>query len=151
MMARVYLRKTLTGFSPADEESAELLRKYKLGEVYRADVVKPRSYRHHKMCMALLSLTFSNQETYSNFDDFRKAVTLAAGHSREFTSLDGEIIREVGSLSYDALDEVEFSELFPKMMAVCCHILKGIGEEELEAEVSKYAGQHYGMMGRETA
>ena len=43
---------------------------------------------------------------------------LAAGHSREFTSLDGEIIREAGSLSYDALDEVQFSELFPKMMAV---------------------------------
>jgi len=147
-MARMYLKKTLSGFMPADEQSAELLRKYKLGEVYRADVVKPRSYQHHKLCMALLSVTFSNQDAYSNFDDFRKAVTLAAGHSREFTSLDGEIIREAGSLSYDALDEVEFGLLFPKMMAVCCHILKGINADELEAEVSRYAGQHYGMMER---
>jgi len=145
-MARLYLKRTLSGFSPADDPSTELWKKFKLGEVYRADVVKPRSYQHHKLCMALLSLTYQNQEQYTNFDDFRKAVTLAAGHSREFVSLDGEIIREPGSLAYDALDEVQFGELMPKMMAVCCAVLKGMNEHDLEAEVSRYAGIHYGMV-----
>lgn len=145
-MARLYLKRTLSGFVPADDPSTELWKKYRLGEVYRADVVKPRSYQHHKLCMALLSLTYQNQEQYASFDDFRKAVTLAAGHSREFVSLDGEIIREPGSLAYDALDEVQFSELFPKLMAVCCAVLKDMNADELEAEVSRYAGTHYGMV-----
>lgn len=143
-MARLYLRKTLRGFEPADEEGAERWRNYKLGEVYRADVVKPRSYQHHKLCMALLTLTFQNQEQYTNFDDFRKAVALAAGHSSEFVAIDGEIMRIPGSISYDALDEVEFTDVFKRMMAVCCSVLKSVSMDELEAEVSRYAGEHYG-------
>ena len=77
-MARLYLKKTLRGFEPADEPSLEAWKKFKQGEVYRADVVKPRSYQHHKLCFALLNLTYVNQERWSNFESFRKAVAIAA-------------------------------------------------------------------------
>lgn len=139
-MARLYLKRTLSGFVPADEPSAELARKYKTGEVYRADVVKPRSYAHHKLAFALLNLTFSNQERYGNFDDFRKAVAMAAGHSREYVGIDGEIWREAGSLSYDALDEVEFTRVMASMMTICAQILD-VTEPELAGEVSRYADE----------
>ncbi len=145
-MARLYLRKTLSGFIPADEPSLELARKYKLNEVYRADVVKPRSYQHHKLIMALLNLTFANQELYTNFEMFRKAVAVAAGHVDELVTVDGEIIKLPKSLNYDTLDEVEFTTVSGAMMTVCCRLLKGIGAEELEAEVSKYADDHYGAV-----
>lgn len=144
-MARLYLRKSLTGFVPADEETRELGRKYKLGEIYRADVVKPRSYQHHKLCMALLNLTFLNQEKYDNFEMFRKAIALAAGHCEVITTIDGEVLTIPGSLSYDALDEVEFTKVFTAMMTVCCGIL-GVTAPILEAEVSKYADNNYGRV-----
>lgn len=144
-MARIYLRKTLTGFEPADDEARELHRKYKLGEVYRADVVKPRSYQHHKLCMALLALTFQNQEQFTNFDLFRKAVAFDAGHRTSFVTLDGEVIEGPGSLSYDALDEVDFTRVFGAMMTICCRIL-GVTAPTLEAEVSRYADEHYGQV-----
>lgn len=143
-MARLYLRKTLSGFAPADEPSADLAKKYKIGEVYRADVVKPRSYQHHKLCFALLNLTYSNQERYSNFEDFRKAVAIAAGHTEELVTLHGEIIRLPASLSYDSLDEITFTQVFGAMMTVCAEILGGLGRDELEAEVSKYCDENYG-------
>jgi hypothetical protein len=142
-MARLYLKKTLTGFVPADEETRELGRKYKLGEIYRADVVKPRSYQHHKLCMALLNLTFLNQEQYDNFEKFRKAIAMEAGHVEEMVTIHGEVIRIPGSLSYEALDEVEFTKVFTAMMTVCCRIL-GVTAPILEAEVSKYADNNYG-------
>ena len=63
-MATLYLTRTLTGFQPADEHSREIWKKYKLGEEYRADVVKPRNYKFHKLCFALLQMTFENQEQY---------------------------------------------------------------------------------------
>lgn len=142
-MARLYLKRTLSGFVPADEPSAELARKYKTGEVYRADVVKPRSYQHHKLCMALLTLTYQNQERYTNFDMFRKAVALEAGHVNEIIKLDGEVVLEPGSLSYDALDEVEFTRVMASMMTICAQILD-VTEPELAGEVSRYADEHYG-------
>lgn len=142
-MARLYLRRTLTGFSPADEPSADIARKYKVGEIYRADIVKPRSYQHHKLCMALLTLTYQNQERYTSFDMFRKAVALEAGHVNEIIKLDGEVVLEPGSLSYDALDEVEFTRVMASMMTICAQILD-VTEPELAGEVSRYADEHYG-------
>lgn len=142
-MARLYLKRTLRGFEPADEPSAELCRKYKQGEVYRADVVKPRSYQHHKLCFALLTLTYQNQERYTDFESFRKAVTMAAGHTEELITIHGEIIRLPKSISYDALDEVEFTQVFGAMMNVCAEIL-GLTAPELEPEVSRYCNENYG-------
>jgi len=145
-VAQLYLKRTLNGFAPADEPSMEACRRYKLGEVYRADVVKPRSYQHHKLCMALLNLTYGNQERYSSFEHFRKAVAIEAGHVEEFIGLDGAIYLQPKSISYGALDEVEFTAVFRSMMTVCCKILGDMGYDELEGEVSKYADQHYGSV-----
>jgi hypothetical protein len=138
-VARLYLKKTLRGFEPADEPSQEAWKKYKLGEVYRGDVVKPRSYKHHKQIMALLTLTFENQDRYGDFESFRKAVAMAAGHTEELVTLHGEIVRLPASISYDALDEVEFTQVAGAMMTVCCQILGDIGAYELQAEISRYA------------
>jgi hypothetical protein len=142
-MARLYLKKTLRGFEPADEPTLEAWKKYKTGEIYRGDVVKPRSYKHHKLCFALLNLTYLNQEQWKDFESFRKAVAIAAGHTEELVTVDGEIVYLPKSLSYDALDEIEFTAVFGAMMTVCCRIL-GVGSSELEAEVSRYADENYG-------
>jgi len=142
-MARLYLKKTSRGFEPADEPSMELWRKYKVGETYRADVVKPRSYQHHKLCFALLNLTYANQERWTDFESFRKAIAIAAGHTEELVTVHGEIIRLPKSLSYDALDEVEFTQVFSAMMNVCAEIL-GLTAPELEPEVSRYCNENYG-------
>ena len=144
-MARIYLKRTLTGFAPADEPSREIWAKYKVGETYRGDVVKPRSYAHHKLIMSLLNLTYDNQEQYSDFESFRKSVAVEAGHTDDLVLLSGEIVKLPRSISYDELDEVEFTRVAGAMMSVCCKILKNIGADELEAEVSKYADEHYGQ------
>jgi hypothetical protein len=143
-MARLYLKKTLSGFAPADEPSRELWTKYKLGEVYRADVVKPRSYQHHKLAFALLNLTYENQERYPTFELFRKAIAIAAGHTEELITVEGEVLQLPKSISYDSLDEIEFTKVFGSMMTVCAKLLHGMGLEELEAEVSRYADENYG-------
>ena len=139
-MARMYLRKTLSGFVPVDEPSLEVFRKYKVGDTYRADVFKPRNYESHKLCFALLQLTYQNQERWTDFDDFRKAVAMAAGHTRELLTVSGEVIMLPGSLSFDALDEIEFSKVFGAMMSICADIL-GLTRPDLQAEVDRYASE----------
>lgn len=148
-MARLYLKRTLTGFIPADEPSLDLSRKYKVGETYRADVVKPRSYQHHKLCMALLNLTYTNlphqwEQRYPTFDAFRYAIAEAAGHFIQYVTLEGEVKQMPKSISYDAIpDDVEFGRVMGAMMTVCAKLLD-MAESELAGEVSKYADQHYG-------
>lgn len=149
-MARMYLKRTLTGFVPADEPSQDLMRKYSIGNVYKADVVKPRSYKHHKLCFALLNLTYENlPEKYANsyptFDLFRYAVALESGHCESFVSLQGTIETRPKSISYDAIpDDVEFGRVMASMMTICANILR-MEHSDLEAEVARYADQHYGV------
>lgn len=144
VMAKVFLKKTLRGFEPADEASQEEMRRFKVGSIVKADVTKPRSYQHHKLAFSLLTITFKNQERYVAFPSFRKAVALAAGHFEEIMTLEGEIIRVPGSLSYDALDQVEFEPVFARMMRVCAdEFLGGIDQATLRAEVEQYAAEHF--------
>jgi hypothetical protein len=143
---QLYLKKTLSGFEPADDHARALHRRYKLGETYRAEIVKPRSYRHHCLCLALLNLTFDNQDRYEDFDSFRKAVAIAAGHVDELITLQGEVLHVPKSISYDAIpDDVTFGRVMSKMMDICSGILGNMDRYELQAEVSKYAMDHYGV------
>jgi hypothetical protein len=148
-MARIFLKKTLTGFAPADGASEILHHKYKLHEVYRADIVKPRSYHHHKLCMALLSLTYENlpekyAKCYASFDQFRYAVAEEAGHAESYVSLHGEIKTRARSISYDEIpDDVEFGQVMAAMMTVCARILE-MEAPLLADEVARYADAHYG-------
>jgi hypothetical protein len=148
-MARLHLKRVLTGFVPADEPSLTLLRKYKVGGVYRADLVRPRNYKHLCLIMALLNLTYEHlpekyARSYASFNQFRYAVAEASGHVESYISLEGEIKTMPGSVSYDAIpDDVEFGKVAAAMMTVCARILE-MSEPDLAAEVSKYADAHYG-------
>lgn len=141
-----YLRKTLQGWVPACEQAQAIHKRMPVGRICRADIVQPRNYRHHCLFMALLDLTFQNQERHTNDQDFRRAVAFEAGHVREFMTLDGEILRIPLSYSYDEIpDEAEFTKAFGAAMTVCAKILHDMDLEELEAEVSRYADEHYGI------
>lgn len=148
-MARMFLKRTLSGFVPADEASLELCKKFRQGEAYRADVVKPRSYQHHKLCLALLNLTYDNlpekfAKSYASFDQFRYAVAEESGHVESYVSLQGEIKTKPRSISYDEIpDDVEFGRVMAAMMTVCARILD-VTEPLLAIEVSRYADAHYG-------
>lgn len=135
----IFLTKTLNGFVAADEPSKLALRRYKVGDTLRADVKKPRNYTHHKQYFALLNLTFENQSKYANFEHFRKAVQIEAGHVDEIITLQGEVVFIPKSIDYSTLDELEFSVLFSQAMAVCARILGDLDLDDLRVEVERYA------------
>lgn len=145
-MSKGFVRKTLTGWSPADDNTREIHKRQKPGQMYRMDIVQPRNYKHHCLFMALMDLTFQNQEKYTDFRMFRRAVALEAGHVDTVITLDGEVHLVPLSYSYDELpDEHEFTKEFGAAMNVCSKILGGLGLGELQGEVSKYAVEHYGL------
>lgn len=151
-MARVFLKRTVDGFVPADAAAEELCGKFKVGEQYRADIVKPRSLHHHRLFMALLQLTFQNQERYTDPRAFRREVARQAGHVEEHVTADGEVIEIPLSYDFDTVpDQVEFHQKFARAMSVCANMMHGLGVEELEAELSRYCDDMYGAGWQEAA
>lgn len=143
-MAKIFQKRTLSGWIPADEESQAVWRKQKLGEVYHGGFAKPRNYKHHCLFMCLLNeVTYPNQEAYTDAKMFRRAVALEAGFVDVVISLDGETKFVPKSYSYEELpDEEEFTKEFGKAMAVCAAILHHTCAD-LEDEVSRYASEQY--------
>ena len=135
----IFLTRTLAGLVPADEAAKQAVRRWKMGETLKCSVRKPRCYTNHKKYFALLSLTFENQDKYTSFEHFRKAVQIAAGHVDELITLDGEITLMPKSIAYDALDEMEFSKVFGETMTVCAKILGDLDLDDLRLEVERYA------------
>lgn len=135
----IFLTRTLAGLVPADEAAKQAVKRWKIGETLKCSVRKPRCYTNHKKYFALLSLTFENQDKYTSFEHFRKAVQIAAGHVDELITLDGEITLMPKSIAYDALDEMEFSKVFCETMTVCAKILGDLDLDELRCEVERYA------------
>lgn len=135
----IYLTKTLNGFAPADEQAKQAVKRWKLGETLKCAVKKPRDYTNHKRYFALLNLTFANQDRYTSFEHFRKAVQIAAGHVDELITLDGEVVLIPRSIDYSTLDELQFGVVFADTMTVCAQILGGLKLTELEQEVMRYA------------
>jgi hypothetical protein len=135
----MYLTRTIGGLAGADEQAKEALRRWKIGETLKCKVSKPRSYKNHKRFFALLQITFENQERYTSFEHFRKAVQIAAGHVDEIISIEGEVLFIPKSIAYDALDEMEFSKVFTETMIVCAKLLGDLDLHDLELEVLRAA------------
>ena len=135
----IFLTRTLNGLVPADEQAKQAVKRWRMGETLKCTVRKPRDYINHKRYFALLNLTFENQEKYTSFEHFRKAVQIAAGHVDELITIEGEITFTPKSIAYDALDEMEFCKVFGETMAVCAKILGDMDLHELEQEVLRYA------------
>lgn len=107
----VWLVKGLDGYlSPADDDSAEHFRRFKIGDVFEAKVVRKRNGLHHRLGMKLLRIVFDSQDRYSNFEKFLTEVKILTGYVDTHISQSGEIYYVVKSIAFDKMDELAFSK-----------------------------------------
>lgn len=110
---KIFLSKTLAGnIIPAYDEDKERLKKFKAGEIFCAEVTKPRNIRFHKKFMALINMLLQNQEIYHDFDHLRKDLIIEAGYYTERANWEGFIVKEAKSISFANMDDTEFDELY---------------------------------------
>lgn len=149
-MAKFFLQRTLTGWIAADSDAEAAQRKFKAGEVYRAEMRRARDYRNHCRFMCLLEKTYENlpeklAAAWPTPKIFRRVVAYKAGHCDIFYTEDGEEIRSPRSYSYDELpDEDDFVVEFGAAMAVCAQMI-GMSNDDLAAQISRYAFERYGI------
>ena len=122
--------------APSLPTDVEKLSKWKLGEVLRAKINKPRNIKFHRKYFALLNVAFDNQDKYTNFEDLRVEVQLKCGWYQEHVTTKGQIVYVPKSIAFSKMDEIEFSELYDKAIDV---ILKnfciGSTKEEINQKV----------------
>lgn len=141
-MAKMLLRKTLNGFSPADDMSVEIAKRFKVGETYRGEIVKPRSTKTLGRYWVLCQMILDNTETFRSKEQVSDYLKIRTGHSTSIVAKKtGEIFHVANSINFDNLDEAEFADLWQRVCDVVVEdILPGITQNEIEYEMQKIVG-----------
>lgn len=133
----IYLIKNDKGqFIPAYNSGYEKAKRIKEGTEVLANIRKPRNIKFHRKFFALLNMGFKNQERYTEFEDYRAVMSMKAGFYKTIET-DKGVVYLPKSISFSKMDELEFEELYSKMIDVLIRELK-ITEETIEQELMNF-------------
>lgn len=93
------------------------VKELEIGELLSFTFKVPRSPKFHKLHFAMLRAVFESQEQFSGEYEFRKWCEVGAGHVKFVPGPQGRMVALPKSIAYDALDDVEFSELHDAVKA----------------------------------
>ena len=130
-MKEIYLAKNLNGtLTPASDSDKDMLKNFKVGEVYRFKFSKPRNIKFHRKFFALINLVFENQEHYTSIEHLRHDLTIEAGfYNIRINRFTGEQLKEAKSISFASMDEIEFSSLYNKFLDTVVRVFGWDGED----------------------
>lgn len=128
---KLYLLNVDGALRPLYEEDSETKKRLKRNTVYLADIKESRNYEFHKKFFALIHCSFEylpekqRQGFHENPDNWRKYVTVLAGHVDMFYSPEYKIWLQIPkSISFESMSESEFQEFYDR---ACDEIFKIIG------------------------
>lgn len=139
------LQNTMHGLMPCMDEDYEVKRKLKIGAIYEVEIKQARNYDFFKKYHALIScayefLTERQKEFIGSKENFRKTLQIAAGWSETYYSIQRkEWIEESKSISFGAMSEAEFSELYDNVKNVLfATFLRHISQDEFMKELINF-------------
>jgi hypothetical protein len=122
---------------PLYDSDHDLFKKVRRNFPVEIEVKVKRNYKFHKKFFALLNMVFENQEVFTDFELFRKELTILSGFYTEYVTFDGEVKREAKSISFASMDEIEFGDLYQKF-ADTVILLMGWDSEMINENVADF-------------
>jgi len=121
-MTTVIMRRTMTGLAPSDMCQYEELmgNRIKLGDEVKCVITKPRNLPFLRKYMVMLRACFDMQDSFSNFEHWRAAVQIAAGHCSTIINHKGEANYIPDSISFANCDETKFQRVYDNALTAIC-------------------------------
>lgn len=107
------------------------------GCTFTADVKIVRSPELHRKFWKMIRIVLSNlpeQYDFKTAEALKDELLFRAGYFHTFKSISGETLYKVQSISYESLDNLQFSELYARILDEGCKMI-GILSDELSAEI----------------
>ena len=141
-MPAVYLRRTVSGLAANDDDAQAVLRKIKLGDVVRCEIVKPRSVQYHRKFFGMLNVVWQACGDWSTVDELLVELKFRAGLVDRQQVIDratGEVLAELvkpRSISFAAMSHDEFHQFYERCVEIICRdMVPGLDDAMLREEV----------------
>ena len=136
-------------FSPVNDRDIERLHRFKNGDTYTADIKLPRNPRVHRKVMAFFGFCFSHwcaeraglgsADETTQFNRFRKDLTILAGFYDTVTNIRGEVRAEAKSLAYAQMEQEEFERCYSSLInAAIKHVFAGTRDPNILNQLQGY-------------
>jgi len=140
------VKKTLSGWIPADEKTERYFKKGKLGDFYHFDIKHYKDQRNQRMLQkywVMLQVAVDNSDKYRTKEDLHHDIKWALDIvTIKQNVMTGEMLKEVGSVAMDKMDQAEFERFYSDAVNVIIKfVLTGSTAEELENRVIEIIGQ----------
>lgn len=141
-MPSITMRRILSGLSPVGDEAARVMSRMKLGDVVQVDIHRPRRHKSLARWWRLCELVADNSEAIKSKEQASDLIKILSGHCTTVASqATGEYWQVPDSIAFSRLSEDEFQEVWRRAVhAVTEHILPGVTEAEIEAEILNLIG-----------
>lgn len=136
-------------FCPAFEHDLPRLTKFKNGEMYTAEIKLTRNPAFHRKAFAFFNFCFAHwsaemaglehMDESTQFDRFRKDLTILAGFYEQTVRLNGDIRTEAKSLAYANMESDEFERCYSALInAAIKHVFAGTKDENLLNQLQNF-------------
>lgn len=130
----IVMKSTGKALAPTDAFGEEAMEKIKGKEVL-VWTKRARNPRHHRKAMAMIHLIFKNQSKFSTVDQLLTYLKLRIGHFDSYV-VDGKPVMVPRSISFDALGQDEFDELYDRLLdVVIAEIVPGLRRSDIKREL----------------
>jgi len=135
----VLVVKTINGLlKPAFDEDKEKFSQFPKDGYFEIKYTKRRNIRFHRKFFALLKIAYENQSDYRLMEDLRRDLIITSGHYEELVNaITGEVYKIAKSISFNSMDETEFSLIYEDVKNVIIRWL-GVSNEDIENEILQY-------------
>lgn len=150
-MTEIFLKVGHGDLYPSSPQDAEKLGSLKPGQIYRAEITQPRNLNFHRKFFAMLDLaydawepeekTYKGQVVQKNRERFRKDIIILAGFYDTVVNLKGEVRAEAKSISFGKMEEVEFEQVYSRVVDVVLQkILTTYKRDDLDRVIEQMIG-----------
>lgn len=143
----IWLHRTIHGFAAHDDAAREYLRKVKLGDVVKCEIIRPRSVRYHRRFFGMLNTVWQACGDWQTVDELLVELKFRAGlvnKQRVIDKATGEVLAEIikpRSISFAAMSDDEFREFVDRCIKIICtEMVIGLDDHVLREEVLRAVG-----------
>ena len=140
VMKLEFIKQAGGNLTPADDFSAEKLLKFKTGGQYTVDIKRTRNPVFHQKMFVFFKFCFDHwagghefQDESTQFDSFRKQLTITAGYYDQVFNLNKtDFTLEARSLSFGNMEQEEFEQCYHSIIqAAMTSIFKTADDQQL--------------------
>lgn len=134
---KIFVKNTDQGLIPLYGTDLDEKSRLKLGKTYICEIRETRNPKLHKKFMSLVGMVFKNQSQFTNQKALRQQLLIQAGFYYEVTSENGTKYPEAMSLSFDEMDDLEFRNVYDRVLDVII-LSYNWSAEEIEENILDY-------------